>query len=216
MKKLLQLIAVVFLIIFLTGCAGLGRRTIDLSIPSLPKSAGEKGQIFIGGIEDNRIFENDPSDAFVPSIDGDVNSLTPKEKGMMIGRQRGTYGNAMGDVALPADHSVVERTRGLLKEGFKRRGYTISSDSNAANSASATIDQFWAWFTPGFMMFTFEARVNCTITLTNADDSSTIVVEGYGSNKGQVASDGNWQVAYSRAFLDFLSKLDSRLVEAGF
>lgn len=214
MNKLLQLITVLFLIL-LTGCV-VGRRTVDLSVPSVPKSAGEKGQIFIGGIEDNRFFQNEPSDPSVPSIDGDVNSLTQKEKAMMIGRQRGGFGNAMGDVALPPDDSVVQRTRRLLEEGFKRRGYTITSDSNAANSASAKIDQFWAWFTPGFVMISFEARVNCTIKLTKSDVSSTIVIEGYGSNKGQVASDANWQVAYSRAFRDFLARLDSRLVEAGF
>ena len=31
-----------------------------------------------------------------------------------------------------------------------------------------------------------------------------------------MASDANWQLAYQRAFQDFLSKLDSKLVEAGY
>ena len=214
MNKLFQLTTVVLLIL-VTGCVA-GRRTIDLPVRSLSGSIDEKGQIFIGGIEDNRIFQNDPPDAYIPSVDGDVNSLTPKQKAMMIGRQRGGFGNAMGDVALPADDSVVKRTRRLLEEVFKSRGYTITSDSNAANTASAKIDQFWGWFTPGFAVVSFEARVYCTMTVTKSDVSSTIVVEGYGSNKGQIASDANWQLAYDRAFNNFQSNLGSKLTAAGF
>ena len=114
MNKLVQLTTVVLLIL-VTGCVT-GRRTIDLPVRSLSESIEKKGQIFIGEIGDRRIFENDPPDAFIPSIDGDVNTLTPKQKAMMIGRQRGGFGNAMGDVALPADDSVIKRTRRLLEE----------------------------------------------------------------------------------------------------
>jgi uncharacterized lipoprotein YajG len=117
---------------------------------------------------------------------------------------------------LPADDSVVERTRRLLEEGFRSRGYRIAHDSSAPNSASAIIDEFWAWFSPGFWSISFEARVYCTIKLTKSDGSSTIVVKGYGINKGQIASDANWQLAYQRAFQDFLSKLDSKLAQAGY
>ena len=214
MNKLLQLTMVVLLIL-VTGCVT-GRRTIDLPVRSLSDSVEEKGQIFIGKIGDRRIFQNDPPAAYIPSIDGDVNTLTPEQKAMMIGRQRGGFGNAMGDVALPADDSVIKRTRRLLEEGFKTRGYTITSDSNAAKSASAKINQFWGWFTPGFAVVSFEARVDCTIMLKKSDESSTIVVQGYGSNKGQIASDANWQLAYDRAFNNFLSNLDSELTAAGF
>ena len=214
MKKLFHLITVLLLVL-LTSCV-VGRRTIDLSVPTFSESTIEKGQIFIGGIEDNRFFQNEPSDPSIPSVDGDVNSLTQKEKAMMIGRQRGGFGNAMGDIALPADDSVVERMRRLLEKGFKSRGYSITSDSSAPNSANARIDQFWAWFSPGFFMISFEARVYCTIKLTKSDVSSTIVVKGYGINKGQIASDANWQLAYERAFRDFLSKLDSKMDEAGY
>jgi len=135
---------------------------------------------------------------------------------MMIGRQRNGFGHAMGDIALPADESVVDQTRRLLEEGFRSRGYAIASDSSALYSASATIDQFWAWFTPGFFMISFEARVYCTIQLTKADVSSTIIVKGYGINKGQIASNANWQLAYERAFRDFISQLGSKMDDAGY
>ena len=214
MPKLLQVITIVFLVL-LTGCV-LGRRTVDLPIQSIPAGTEEKGEIFIGKIDDNRSFQNSPSDPSTPSIDGDVHSLTETQKGLMIGRQRGGFGNAAGDVALPAQDSVVTRTRRLLEEGFKKRGYSIASDSNVPNSATATINQFWGWFTPGFWTITFEARIDCTITLTKPDGPKSIAVQGWGRVQGQVASDANWQLAYQRAFQDFLSKLDSQLARAGY
>ena len=214
MNKLVQIITILFLVL-LTGCV-LGRRTIDLPIQSVSNSSEGKGEVFIGNIVDNRIFQNNPSDPSIPSIDGDVHSLTPQQKGMMIGRQRGGFGNAAGDVALPANNSVIARTRQLLEEGFKKRGYSITSDSNVPHSATAIINKFWAWFTPGFWTITFEAHVNYTITLTKPDGPSTLILQGYGRNQGQMASDANWQLAYQRAFQDFLSKLDSKLIEAGY
>ena len=87
MNKIPQFIILVILIL-LTGCV-LGRRTVDLPIPSLSGGEEAKGEVFIGDITDNRVFQNKPSDPSIPSIDGDVNSLTPQEKAMMIGRQRG-------------------------------------------------------------------------------------------------------------------------------
>lgn len=214
MNKLLQILTIVFLVL-LTGCV-LGRRTVDLPIQSVSNSHEGKGEVFIGNIVDNRIFQNNPSDPSIPSVDGDVHSLTPQQKGMMIGRQRGGFGNAAGDVALPANNSVISRTRKLLEEGFKKRGYSITSDSNNPQSATAIINKFWAWFTPGFWTITFEAHVNYTITLTKPDGPSTLILQGYGRNQGQMASDANWQLAYQRAFQDFLSKLDSQLATAGF
>jgi len=214
MNKFLQITTILFLVL-LSGCV-LGRRTVDLPVQSFSDSAMEKGEIFIGTIDDNRTFQNKPSDPSMPSIDGDVHSLTPQEKGMMIGRQRGGFGNAAGDVALPANDSVVARTRRLLEEGFKKRGYSITQDSRAPNSANAIIHKFWGWFTPGFWTITFEATVNCTIALTKPDGPATIIVQGYGRNQGQVASDANWQLTYQRAFQDFLSKLDSQLSTAAF
>ncbi len=214
MNKLFKIISILLLVL-LTGCV-LGRRTVDLPVQSIPPGTEGKGEIFIGKIEDGRTFQNKPSDPSLPSIDGDVNTLTEKQKGMMIGRQRGGFGNAAGDVALPANDSVIARTRQLLENGFKSRGYSITSDASAPKSVKATINKFWAWFTPGFWTITFEAHVNYTLRLTKPDGPKTIILQGYGRNQGQVASDANWQLAYHRAFEDFLSKLDSQLDQIGF
>ena len=211
-----QILALALLGVLLQSGCVLGRRTIDLSIPSAAASPSLKGEISIASVVDKRIFENKPRVPSIPSVDGNVDLLTADQKALMIGRQRNTYGMAMGDIALPADDSVLKRAKLLLEEGLKRRGYRISSEADAPHSARISIDEFWAWFTPGFWSISFESRVYCTIELKRLDDTFTVIVKGYGVTHGQVASDANWQLAYDLAFRDFLSKLDAELEKVGY
>jgi len=200
--------------LFNTGCV-VGRRTVALPVPTIGSAGAAKGEMFVGTVTDARQFENTPASPSTPSIDGDATKLTVEERAVFIGRQRNGFGKAMGDIALPANDSVVQRARLLLEEGLRRRGYQVSKDQAAANSAEVVIDEFWAWFTPGMWSVTFEAKVTCTITIKKADTVTKLTINGYGSNQGQMASDENWQLAYNRAFTDFLLKLDPELAKAG-
>lgn len=211
-RTLLASLALVAL--FTSGCV-VGQRSVTLPVPTR-QTAADKGAFRIDEVKDERVFENNPSDPFIPSVDGDVTTISSESKSRMIGRQRNGFGKAMGDIALPAGDSVMQRSRALVEEGLKRRGYTITSDAGAANSASITIDEFWAWFTPGMWSVSFEARVHCTVKVRRGSDGAELVIKGYGKNSGQVASNENWQLAYSRAFEDFLVKLETELSRAGF
>ena len=203
-----------------SGCV-VGRRTVPLIVPEIDSAApavavnSDKGPFYVGAITDNREFEVKPEDPATPSIDGDLSAMSADQKATMIGRQRNTYGHAMGDVALPAEDSVTKITKTLVEKALQRRGYQISADAAAPNSASVSVDKFWGWSTPGFASISFEARVNCTIQITRHDLSSKLLVSGYGINHAQIASDANWQKAYQLAFEDFLSKLDAELTKAG-
>lgn len=215
MKIYIVALAVVIAVVQ-SGCV-VGRRTLELPVPSLGAPIASKGNLNVSSVTDNRAFQNKPSDPSTPSIDGDVTTMSTGDRATMIGRQRGGYGNAMGDIALPAGDTVIQRTKLLIEEGLKHRGYTITSDASAENSASVSIDQFWAWFTPGMFRVTFEARVYCTVTLSKgANTSAPIVVQGYGINHGQVAKNANWQQAYDAAFQDFLTKFDAELNKTAF
>ena len=212
--RLLSSLIVLAAALFLGGCVT-GRRTVALTIPTIGGNLPSKGEVYIGTIKDNRWFENKPASPSTPSIDGDVSGLSAEQKTVFIGRQRNTYGHAMGDVALPANDSVIQRTRRLFEEGLKSRGYQIAKDNIGPNSAEIVIEKFWAWFTPRMWTVTFEANVDCTITLKRSDQITKLVVRGYGKNSGQVAKDENWQLAYTRAFTDFLLNLDKELAKAG-
>lgn len=72
-----------------------------------------------------------------------------------------------------------------------------------------------AWFTPGFASVAFEARVYCTLTIHKGGQGGTVVIKGNGLNRGQMASDANWALAYDRAFIDFLQKFGPEMDKAG-
>ncbi len=195
-----------------TGCV-VGRRTIDLPVAAPEAAPAQaRGHIYIAAVTDDRVFQNKPDDPSTPSIDGDVNTLSAADKDKMIGRQRNGFGHAMGDIALPAGDSVTQRVRALVAQGLARAGYVVTTAPGAPNTAMVSINEFWAWSTPGFATLTFEAKIATTLTIDNGDAGKHVLsVKGYGLNHGQVAKNANWQEAYAPAFDDFESNLGAEL-----
>lgn len=214
--KFWTLIPILALVAIQTGCVT-GRRTIDLPVAATAVTPeASRGVVYIASVTDDRKFENKPSDPSVPSIDGDVNKISAAQKDQMIGRQRNTFGHAMGDIGLPANDSVTKKARALVEKGLRSGGYRVTDDPKASNSVAVSVDEFWAWTTPGFVSLTFEAKIACQLTVHGADGSThTAVVRGYGKNLGQVAKDGNWQDAYTPAFDDFVKNLGSTVGQLG-
>jgi len=200
--------------LLLSGCVT-GRRSIPLPTPSGAAAATTKGNIAITQSTDLRKFENNPSSPSIPSVDGDVAKMPKEQLKTMIGRQRNGFGKAMGDIELAAGDNVEMQAKKLVAEGLKRRGYT-SNDSPAINNAQVKVQEFWAWFTPGFATVTFESQIKVVVTLTVNGKKTELVIPGYGKNAGAAASNANWQLTYQRAFEDFLKNFDIALTGVGF
>lgn len=201
--------------LFLSGCV-VGRRSVPLSVPQTPAATPIKGEFVITAVEDVRHFENKPSTPDIASIDGDVTKASPAELAPMIGRQRNTYGKALGDITLPTPDTVKTKATELIEEGLRRSGYTVSKGNAGPNTVSAKVDDFWAWFTPGMWSVGFNAHIRCHVTLTKGDKTATLYIQGKGENRGQMASDANWQLAYQRAFEDFLNNFRAAMEHDGF
>ena len=214
MKKILILLLLATTTL-LSGCA-LGRRTVDLNIPQLTPASANRGAVHIASVEDKRVFENNPRTPFTPSIDGDATAMTPDQQNKMIGRKRNIYGMALGDIALPENETVTQKVLALVESALKQRGYQITPDTSVPVTATVSVDEFWAWCTPGFGGGSFEARVTCTVVLTKAGSPVSVTIRGYGISKGHVASDANWQLPYERAFADFLENFSKELDKTPF
>lgn len=209
-------IALMAAVVGSSGCV-IGRRSIDLEVPpSEVVAIATKGTVAFIDITDNRVFANKPRDPSVPSIDGDVTKESKDFLRTMIGRQRGGWGNAMGDIQLASGETVDVQMKRLLEAGFRRRGYVVSDDANADTTVGVVIDKFWAWFTPGMWAVDFEAQILSNLTLSGSGRSEQLTVSGYGKNTGQFAKDVNWQEAYFCAYEDFLKNLDAALARANF
>lgn len=213
MKKLCLL--AVPLLLTLSGCVT-GTRTLEsLATPDHPNTAAASGNVFIGNIRDGRSFEHKPRSPSTPSVKGELNEVSRDERAVLVGRQRNGYGAAMGDVALPAGESVPDKVRELLVEGLESRGYVVVEDASAPYNISADVEKFWAWFSPGFTSVSFEAEVQCEVVVERPTGPVTLQFAGRGLNKGQIASNANWELAYQRAFEEFLNNMDTVLDDAG-
>jgi len=203
MKLSLQAVLVAALAL-VAGCVT-GRRTLNLPATAIDTPApAVQGQVYIASVTDERRFENKPPDPSTPSVDGDVAKLSPQQKNAMIGRQRNGYGHAMGDIALADGDSVTQHTRLLVEQALGQQGYKVVSDASAPNSMTVSVDQFWSWMTPGFVALSFEAQIQCRVTVTNRSGTKMVTIRGYALNHGQFAKDENWLEAFDPAFKDFI------------
>lgn len=207
-------IVCLMVVLALTGCVT-GTRNIDLDIPEYKNEEKVAGSIFISEIHDKRAFEQKPREPSTPSVKGDLSSKSQDDLSTLIGRQRNSYGAAMGDVALSNNQTVQQKVRELLTTGLESRGYKIVEDENTPNQVTIDIEKFWAWFSPGLLSVSFESDLQFQIEFKSPSKNVTIDVTGYGINKGQVASDENWKLAYQRAYLNFLENLDEALDSKG-
>ncbi|GHA20273.1 hypothetical protein GCM10008090_32820 [Arenicella chitinivorans] len=198
-----------------TACVTGTRNLQNLEIPEYTSDKSGAGLVFIGPIVDKRGFEQKPKDPSTPSVKGDLSSVSAETRATLIGRQRNGYGKAMGDVALPVGVTVQDKMHALLKTGLESRGYTVVDDANAETRVAVDINEFWAWFSPGFVSVSFESKLQSDLSVESANGKKAISVSGYGLNKGQVASDANWELAFKRGFQNFLENLDTLLDESG-
>lgn len=214
MKKIKLMIILLFAISLVTGCVTGTRSLENLDVPEYSNDKTAAGEVYIASITDQRVFEQKPRDPSTPSVKGDLSTTSKETLSSLIGRQRNGYGAAMGDVALPENVSVQDKVRELVTEGLEGRGYKVVDNENAANQISIDINKFWAWFSPGFASVSFQSNVECKIDFEQAVGRNQFNVKGYGINKGQIASNANWELAFQRAFQDFLKNLDATLDEA--
>jgi len=212
MKRLLVSLFVIFPL--LTGCVTGTRHLDNIAVPETVSSTKASGDIYISTINDARIFEQKPRDPSIPSVDGKLAS-TPKETlSTFIGRQRNGYGGAMGQVALPKGQTVDDIVRKLLAKGLESRGYRVVADNNAPQQLAVDVNELWAWFSPGFASVSFEAKITTQLQFSGVK-TDNLEVKSYGLNKGQIASNANWELAFSKAFEEYLTNFDRELSQKG-
>ncbi|SAK58369.1 hypothetical protein AWB75_02344 [Caballeronia catudaia] len=138
-----------------TGCA-VGRGTVDVSAPQGTNPATGK-YVRFDSVQDKRTFTVAPPSADMASLDPSEDS-SDASKARAIGRKRGGFGKALGDVVLPEGKTVSGLVESALATGFQQAGYVVvkQGDPNfaAATPVTAQVIDFWAWFQPGFWSVT--------------------------------------------------------------
>jgi hypothetical protein len=180
-----------------------GTREVSIEVPQGSRPGG-RGAAHISTVSDSRQFQNNPSDPSIPSVDGDVSSMSAAERSRYVGRQRNTYGKGMGDVALAGSATVPDKAKEIVAEALSRKGYQVGGGKTLV---SVDVKKFWGWMTPGMWAISLEARIETVVSV----GGKSFRAEGYGKNNCQGATSGNWEEAYRRAVEDLISKIEAKL-----
>ncbi len=214
LRPLLTLIVVAVGASGLTACA-LSRSVIDLP-PAAPTIAMPPAGIAkIVEIRDRRTFDVNPSDPSRPSLGSADEIKDPAITSRAIGRKRNAYGQALGDVVLPENRTVVDVVREAARRALQERGWAVvepaSGEYARALPLSLDVDQFWAWFTPGFWAVTvrFVGLVEMTgdplIGATSSQAAATSAVET------GAAFESVWAETITKGVEDLTAKMKERI-----
>jgi hypothetical protein len=208
----------------LLGACATTRGEMSLAVPTdaaaptalaAPAEAGPEASTakvaVIERVSDRRQFEENPRDPSIPSLKkGSDYALDAEGRKRAIARKRNGYGKAMGDILLEGGDTVETLARGLVENGLRERGYRIlaAGEPVPADALRLQVDvnEFWAWFSPGFWAVSMEAKLRFDIQAEGPAGSQSFSIPAYGINKGQSGREANWRLAYDRAFEDYLAK----------
>jgi hypothetical protein len=210
----LRALAIPVLIGFLaSGCAA-GRSVIDVNVPEA--TAPESGPaVKIVDVRDLRQFEVNPADPSKPSI-GDAKELQDsKITSHAIGRKRGGYGNAMGDLALPENKTAASVVREAVRTALLRRGYRVVDESapeySTALPVSIGVQQFWAWMKPGFIELTLSLESQVTLSGNELIGRDPVVVVGHYSTGTGAAFEKTWAAMIQSGVEELIGKIEQKI-----
>jgi hypothetical protein len=150
----------------------------------------------IAKVSDERKFTASPPQADMPSLAGsDIDD--PAIRLRAIGRKRGGFGMALGDVLLPPGQTVSGLIGEATAAGFRKAGFRVLSEGDAgydqAIPVEVTVREFWSWFSPGFASVKVTNRGELWLQGPLPAVSDGAVVHGGGVVSGGAIFESDWQ-----------------------
>jgi len=202
----------VLLGISLSACA-LGRSEVMVTPPVSAMAASLSAPaVKIVDVRDLRQFTPNPRDPSEPSI-GELSEINdPRITSRLIGRKRGGYGNAMGDVAFPEGTTVQSLVSSAAQAALQNKGYRVvgetSSDYAQALPLALDIEKYWSWL--NFGAFSGSVNTKATIVMKGEPVSgSPATAEMVISSSEVVATEAIW----SRVIQTGLDELTTKMAE---
>jgi hypothetical protein len=139
----------------------------------------------------------------------------PKVIARAVGRKRGGFGAALGDVALPEGTTVAGLVRNATQTALQDKGYRVvnetSPDYAAALPLALDIEQFWAWFTPGFVSVTASFKTRVIMTGSPVFRNAREAIDA-GANRSDIAvTEAVWTDVIQTGLADLVAKMRERI-----
>ena len=213
MRRLVRAVPLAACLLIATGCATT-RGVIDIP-PKAASNPSSGPAVRIDRVTDRRVFEINPRQANIPSLMNDSEIKDPNITARAIARKRGGFGKALGDILLPEGRTVTQVVEEALTRSLQETGYRVvgNQDPEAATAIpiEADIEQFWAYFRPGFaeVAVEFESSVRLTSPLPALQAGGPI--KGISRVTGMAATSSTWQEAVAKGVDDLSRNARDRL-----
>ncbi|MCK9687587.1 hypothetical protein [Scleromatobacter humisilvae] len=130
---------------WLAGCAT-GRTVIDVPPPPASARAAAVAQILrIRNVCDDRVFEDVPRQADVPSLGEPASGASAEVRAHAVARERNGYGLAQGDVVLSDRADLRDVMRVQVAAALSQAGYRVEDDQPSALDVDVHVRKFWLW-----------------------------------------------------------------------
>lgn len=184
--------------IMLQGCAT-SRSVVDIEAPAASTMAqtshSSQPGLYIRQITDERTFQDAPKSADIPSLGfGGASAAKADIKARAIGRKRGGYGKALGDVLLPKGTTVKDLVRASARQGFADAGWHVVDSPDARESVTTVdiaITRFWTWVKPGFWAIALNTDIETEFDFSNQLHANPVHV--HRRDGMQFIVDSDWQ-----------------------
>jgi hypothetical protein len=211
MKSLMTLLAALLVCAGLIGCATT-RSELNIAGPAPAKApAAKTGKtIVIRSVTDERVFEQAPKQPNIPSLGFEgSDKATAEVKARAIGRKRGGFGKALGDVLLENGQTVTGLVRQHLTSALEQAGYQVVNDAAKAPAGTPAVDvrikQFWTWVNPGFWQIHLTNHI--TTDLAFSGPSNSIVIDLEKTDGYQVIVEGDWTKLVGQALDEYRNQV---------
>lgn len=204
-------------ILFLSGCASVGRSVVAVPAPASGETAKSNGkEVFINMAIDKRIFELKPNEPSTPSLDADEDQSN-KIKLRAIARKRNAYGKAMGDILLPEGQTVESLIDATIRQAFIEDGYKVIAKREQITNDTYVVDvqvkKFWLWMNPGIWAITLSGEISTDISVKNKNAIDKKSIDVKASNTFQTGAESNWMEVMQHALKVYISDLKLKLKE---
>ena len=213
MKKNFQALLFLWMACLMMGCA-MTRGILNVPFPTAANPAAGPS-VKIVRVSDERTFELKPRIPSIPSIkDGNITDKTITARA--IARKRNGYGAAMGDILLPEGETVEGLVKAAVTRACRESGYRVVDQNEtgfpSAIPLEASVQQFWAWFTPGFWTIDtdFIAEVKIVGDVSGFKNNASSV-EGHYHKSGMAAGSGMWMKTITEGVEDLVANIKTRL-----
>ena len=177
------------LVAWLAGCAT-GRTVIDLPKPPETTASVTNGPaIRIRSVSDDRVFEDAPKQADIPSLGEPASTATAAVRAHAVARKRNGYGLAQGDVILSERADLRDVVRSSVATALRQAGYRLDDHDPSVLDVDVHVRQFWLWLQPGAMVGVIRSRI---VTEISIQGGSAVTVSSETSQPGQIFSEAAW------------------------